>query len=85
MTEVAEIPRLFPGTSGWGMAVAGLPKAKPQIIAPPRMDRIEHGATSGSSIQSADVNAALRGVSSTELPEATTLALNRMRFLMEIS
>jgi hypothetical protein len=84
-TEVAEIPRLFPATSGWGMAVAGLPKAEPRMVAPPRMDRIEHGATSGSSTQSADGNAALRGVGSTELPEATTLAIDSMSFLMEIS
>lgn len=84
-TEVAEIPRLFPATSGWGMAVAGLPKAEPRMVAPPRMDRIEHEATSGLSTQSADGNAALRGVGSTGLPETTTLTLDRVRFLMEIS
>jgi hypothetical protein len=46
---------------------------------------LEHRATSGSSPQSADGNVAPKGVGSTELPEATTLALDRMRFLMEIS
>jgi hypothetical protein len=83
--EVAEIPRLFSATSGWGMAVAGLPEAEPRMVAPPRMAPIEHRATSGSSPQSADGNVAPKGVGSTELPEATTLALDSMRFLMEIS
>jgi hypothetical protein len=84
-TEVAEIPRLFSAPSGWGMVAAGLPEAEPRMVAPPRMAPIEHRATSGSSTQSADGNAALRGVGSTELPEATKLALDRMRFLMKIS
>src|SRR5215203_2644026 len=58
-------------------------EAEPQMAAPPQMDLIEHRATCSWPTRSADGNTALRGVGSTELPEATTLALDRMCLLME--
>src|SRR5215208_1938942 len=58
-------------------------EAEPQMAAPPRTDPIEHRATCSWPTRSADGNVALRGVGPTELPEATTLALDRMCLLME--
>jgi hypothetical protein len=55
------------------------------MAAPPRTDPIEHQATRSWPTLSADGNVALRGVGSTELPEATTLALDRMYLLMEMA
>jgi hypothetical protein len=55
------------------------------MAAPPRTDPIEHRAKCGWPTRSADGNVALRGVGPTELPEATTLALDRMCLLMETS
>ena len=53
------------------------------MAAPPPTDPIKHRATCGWPTRSANGNVALRGVSPTELPEATTLALDRMCLLME--